>query len=208
MEKVNSRGNNIRFLFFPVPLIRGADLVASTTLEVIPGSPLTYYWKEHGLRIHIPAGALKPEAPPQTMSIRASLSGQFQLPDDMQLVSAVYWVAFPSKLFSPVTIEIQHCASLQHSNQLSSLTFITAKCNQKILPYNFTPLAGGVFSAGSSYGTIHLTHFSGVGVAGERKEYSLRTYYIPQRPVTWLTHIVVISNLEIYLKVCDLSGNC
>jgi len=191
-----------------VPPIRGADIVASTTLEVIPGRPLTYYWKEHGLRIHIPAGALQPNIPPQTMSIQASLSGYFQLPEGMELVSAVYWVAFRRRFSCPVTVEVQHCGSLEHSGQPSSLCFITAKCTQETLPYCFTPLPGGLFSADSSYGAIDLTHFSGVAVAGESKEYSLRTYYIRQGPMTWLTHIVVISNLELCLKVCDNSGTC
>lgn len=178
--------------------------MASTTLEVIPGTPLTYYWKEHGLKIHIPAAALNLNTPSQTMSIQASLHGNFQLPDDVKLLSAVYWVAFPLKFSCSVTVELQHCASLEHSHQLSSLTFITAKCTQKTLPYNFIPLPGGVFHTDGSYGTIHLTHFSGVAVGGKLKQlYSLRTYYIPQGAVTWLTHFVITRNLELCLKVCN-----
>ena len=189
-----------------MPPIQGADIVASTTLEVIPGRPLTYYWKQHGLRIHIPAGALQPDIPPQTMSIQASLSGHFQLPDDLELVSAVYWVAFPRRFSCPVTVEVQHCGSLEHSGQPSSLSFITAKCTQKTLPYCFTRLPGGVFSADSSYGTIDLDHFSGWAVGGKSKKYCLCTYYIPQGPMTWVTHFVIIRDHELYLKVCNNSG--
>ena len=176
--------------------------MASTTLEVIPGTPLTYYWREHGLRIHIPASALEPTTSSQIMSIQTSLSGHFELPDDMELLSAVYWLAFPRRFSCPVTVELQHCASLEHYHQLSSISFITTKCTQKTLPYNFIPLPGGVFSTDSSYGKIDLIHFSGVAVGGKSKEYSLRTYYIPNGPATWLTHFVVIRNLELCLKVC------
>lgn len=195
-------------LSLPVPHIRGADIVASTTLEVIPGRSLTYYWKEHGMKIFIPKDALRPNTPPQSMSIQASLSGHFQLPDDMELVSAVYWVAFPQRFCRPVTVELQHFASLEHSDQPSSLSFITAKCTQETLPYHFTHLPGGVFSANTSYGAIDLTHFSGVAVGGKGKKYSLRTYYIPQGPKTWVTHFVVVRNLELFLKVCNNSSTC
>ena len=66
-------------------------------LEVIPGKPLDYFWEDHGLRLHIPADALDASTPTLTMKIQASLSGQFKLPDDMELVSGVYWISFPSE---------------------------------------------------------------------------------------------------------------
>ena len=201
--------------------IRGADIIATTTLEVVPGTPLTYIWEGHGLKLHIPADALKLSTPTLTMGIQASLSGQYQLPDDTELVSGVYWVAFPQRFSQPVTMELQHCAYLKHPDQLSSLSFFTARCNQETLPYQFKPLFGGVFSTDSSYGAIKLSHFSGVGVGrkkgkgkgkgrgkkgeeAEEKRYSAHTYYIPQAATTWLMHFTIVCDLELCLKVCIL----
>ena len=59
---------------YSVP-IRGADIIAKTMLEVVPGTPLTYEWKGHGMKLYIPAEALEPGTPTLTMSIQASLSG-------------------------------------------------------------------------------------------------------------------------------------
>jgi len=79
--------------------IRGADIIGTVALQVPPGSPVTFAWHGHGLRLHIPAGALKPRASPLTMIIQASLSGHFQLPDDTELVSGIYCTAKNPWLF-------------------------------------------------------------------------------------------------------------
>ena len=100
----------------PSVSIQGADNVGEMTLKVVPGEPLNYHWKGHGLRLHIPADALDPSTPPLIMRIQASLSGQFKLPDDMDLVSGVYWIYFPAGVLKkPVTLELQHCAYLEQT---------------------------------------------------------------------------------------------
>ena len=158
------------------------------------------------MKLYIPADALEPGTPAQTMTIQASLSGQYQLPDDTELVSGVYWAAFPRRFSQPVTMELQHCAYLECPGQLSSLFFFTSKCNQKTLPYQCQPLTGGVFSSNTSYGAIELSHFSGVGVARrkrKRKHYTGQIFYIPQANIaTWLMHFTIICDLELCVKVC------
>ena len=193
-------------LLHSVP-IRGADIVAMATLEVVPGTPLTFEW--NGMKLHIPANTLEQGTSTQIMTIQASLSGQYQLPDDTELVSGIYWVAFPQRFSRPVTMELQHCAYLEHPDQFSSLFFLTAKCNQKTLPYQFQPLPGGVFSTNTSYGAIELSHFSGMGVAmrkRKRKHYTGHIFYIPQATITtWLMHFTIVCDLELCLKVCAYS---
>ena len=94
---------------------------------MIPGKPLDYFWEDHGLRLYIPADALDASTPTLTMKIQASLSGQFKLPDDMELVSGVYWISFPSEeLKQPITLELQHCAHLEQTEQ-TRLSFVTSK---------------------------------------------------------------------------------
>ena len=208
--------------------IRGADNVGEVTLEVIPGEPLDYFWEDHGLRLHIPADALNTNIPTLAMKIRASLSGQFKLPDDMDLVSGVYWISFPSKLLKqPITLELQHCAYLERSEQ-TYLTFITSKCNQETLPYQFEPLHGGVFSPKSGYGIVQIKHFSGIAVASKvnqshsreqeedsddktaeqsvAKKYVALTYYTQAKSTrtTWKMYFTIIPNLALRLKVCLL----
>ena len=86
------------------------------------------------------------------------------MPSNCELVSAVYWVSSPHKFRKPVTVEIQHCASLSNDKHCSQLTFVHTKCTQKELPYIFKKRVGGVFSRHSSYGSLSLSHFSGVGI--------------------------------------------
>ena len=208
--------------------IQGADNVGEVALEVIPGEPLDYYWEGHGLRLHIPADALDASTPPTTMKVQASLSGQFEFPDDMELVSGVYWISFPIKFWEQsVTLELQHCAHLEQTEQ-THLSFVTSKCNQETLPYKFQLLSEGVSSASSDYGTVKLDKFSGYGVTkkkkrtqhhsreqnrdadnesakqSDEKNYVALTYYIPTRftRTTWDMHFIIIQNLELYLKVC------
>ena len=164
------------------------------------------------MKLYIPADALKPGTPTQTMTIQASLSGQYQLPDDTELVSGVYWVAYPRRFSQPVIMELQHCAYLEHPDQLSSLFFLTAKCNQEKLPYHFQPLLGGVFSTNSCYGSIELSHFSGVGVGRKkrkRKHYTAQIFYIPQLAANaWRMDFTIIRDLELYIMVCILHEYC
>ena len=218
------------FLLYSVS-IRGADNVGEMTLKVIPGEPLDYYWEGHGLRLHIPADALDPSTPPLTMRIQASISGQFRLPDDMDLVSGVYWISFPAKLLKQsATLELQHCAHLEQTEQSQQtyLSFVTSKCNQP-LPYQFRPLPGGVFTTSSDYGTVQLDHFSGVAIARRKrrrnrrhskeqrenaddsiavqsvgKKYVALTYFTQARSTrtTWKMHFTIIRNLDLDLKVC------
>ena len=67
----------------------------------------------------------------------------------------------------PLTLEIQHCAPLKNS---SSLFMVKAQCTQKDLPYSFKTLHEGIFTATSSYGSIALNSFSGMGVVQERSD--------------------------------------
>ena len=110
------------YSFLLDPTIQGAEIIAQTRVEITPGKPLTYHWVGHGFEVHIPAGAISSESGPVTLSIQASLSGDYQLPDDRVLVSGVYWLALhpPVMLSKSATISIQHCASNAASQPIFS----------------------------------------------------------------------------------------
>ena len=118
-----------KILIFALPPepIRGADIIATTTFPVVPGRQLNYKWEGHGLELSIPEDALDPGTPSVTMSIQASLSGQYQLPDNTELVSGIYWITSSQKisLKTPATLKLQHCACVKHPKHLTpnSVTF-------------------------------------------------------------------------------------
>ena len=182
------------------PVIRGADIIAQTKIEIPPDQTLDYHWEGHGFKVHIPAGAISEERGPVTLCIQASLSGDYQLPDDGVLVSGVYWLSLHphvERFDRKVTLSLQHCAS----DDDPALTFITAKCTQKSLPYTFKPMAEGYFLE-SGYGTIQCDHFSAVAVsASSISEYAFCSYYMAKQLNVYDVHIAVTPNLMLRLKV-------
>ena len=184
------------------PIIHGASIVAQTRVEITPGEPLTYYWEEHGFEVHVPADAISSESGPVSLSIQASLSGDYQLSDDRVLVSGVYWLALhpPVKFNEKVTITIQHCGTNAESAPLS---FVKAKTTPLTPPYKFMALPGGSFSD-PRYGVMEVDHFCGFGVSGEKnapKHYAFSAYYLPKQRNVYEAHITVTPNLDLHLKV-------
>ena len=162
-----------------------------------------------------------------TLCIQASLSGDYQLPDDGVLVSGVYWLSLhpPVERFDKkVTITVQHRATDDDSAELS---FITAQCTQRLLPYSFktlscegehtqshtklsTPPSSKSLPEGSflkpGEGTIEVDHFSAFGIIfpqfmGLRKNYAFCTYYIKRQLNCYEAHITVTPDLDLQLKV-------
>ena len=155
--------------------------------------------------MHIHEGSLSEGIDECTIHIKASLAGEYEIPENSSLVSAVFWLRCePQCTFTkPITVEIQHCSTKQ---DLSRLKIIGAYCNQKQLPYKFKPL-GGRFNADASYGVIEVTSFSGVGVIeenpdSERMYYSqlfYRSFYSHQQ--THDIHIAFTWNTEPHINV-------
>ena len=187
--------------------ISGADIVARTDLELYPGGE--YPWKDHGLKLKIPKDALKSNSP-LVMSIQASLSGHYQFPDNMELVSGVYWFAFPGKFSQPIILELQHCTSLHLLDDSLSLSFMSAYNKPDTLRYEFHPLPERDFLPDSEYTTIKLSLVSGMGIGigrdgGWGRLYTAQTYYMTESATSWLAHIVIGWHLDLYLKVCTCS---
>ena len=184
----------------PHSVIRGADIIAQTKIEIPSDQPLDYHWEGHGFKVHIPAGAISEERGPVTLCIQASLSGDYQLPDDGVLVSGVYWLSLhpPVERFDrKVTVTIQHCAS----DDDSTLSFITAQSAQKTLPYTFNAIPGRFFF-GSRYGAVETEHFSSLAIMAHKKYfYAFCTYYISKFPKICEAHITVTPDLEVWLNV-------
>ena len=205
MNKQTLCGNTLLILIvhnIDVPILSGADIVAEMKLDITPGKPLTYDWEGHGFKIHIPADAISDDNGPVTLSIQASLSGKYQLPDDDHVfVSGVYWLALHPhvKFTKEVTVTIQHCGS--NDADSTPLSFVKAK-TQSTLPCIFKPLPGGSFSDSQKNGVIKIDHFCGIAVSGKQNSfYALCTYYLHKQLNVYETHITVTPDLELQLKV-------
>ena len=202
-----------------VGYLRGVEVIDHTSFTYT-GRAKSFEWVNHGFKIHFPENALPSEVDECRVHAKVSLSGQFQFPEDMELISGIYWIATPHEFTKYFTIEIQHCSS--GTKYPSRLTFITAKCNQEDLPYRFNALTGGIFAASSQYGSINLTHFSGVGIASRSprhsslvqrlahrhhqglssgKTYCARLYYSSSGIHSWEVHFTIMWDLELHLAV-------
>ena len=165
----------------------------------------SFEWKGYGLRLHVPEGSLPADMRECRINIRASLSGQFQFSEDSDLLSPVFWISAPGEFTKPVTLEIQHCALREDDATLSNLSFVSAKCSQKKLPYNFKRVDGGVFTTHSSYGSIQLSHFSGLGVTGGKRTprlYCAHLYHTKKQTYDWRYYFVITQDLDAKNMVC------
>ena len=179
--------------------IRGASIIAETNI-VITNDAQYFIWEGHGLKFDVQKNSLPKGVSSYTLNIKASVSGQYELPKGYKLASAIYWVRSPGKFVKPVTVEIQHCA---RADENAKLSFVEAKCNQKDLPYTFYFSSGGTFTPQSSYGVISLSEFSGHGVAQEEsghENYSAQVYY-KRRDDSWYYYFCLTKDLEICLTV-------
>ena len=176
--------------------LRGMSVIGETSI-LVTNQAQSFQWEGYGLKLHVPNGILG-DLEYCRLFIKVGLSGEFKLPENTCLVSAVYWIdSKPRCKFSKpgIRMEIQHCSKSDHS----TLSFVRAKCSQEVLPYEFSVLKGGEFSSPDSYGSIQLLHFSGIGVTqegGEDPGYCAAFYYIGSKPTLWRVHFVVSKDLE------------
>ena len=166
----------------------------------------TFEWRGYGLRLHVPEGSLPHGMEECGINIKASLSGKFQLPKGLVFLSPVFWITAPCKFTKPVTLELQHCALTEDEAVLSHLSFVSANCTQRDLPYRFRQLAGGVFTTQSSYGSIQLTHFSGIGIIGRilgtQRSYCAHLYHTKNKLYEWRFYFVITQDLDTNNTVC------
>ncbi len=194
------------FMYFIHTDLPGVEVLARTTV-IVTNSADTFYWDGYGFRLNIPQGSLPAGVDQCRLDIVASAAGQYQFPDNLQLVSGVFWVRpLPLCRFQQqLTIEIEHCARITSSTKLS---FIRAHCSQESLPYTFKQLEWrGSFSEHSSYGSLELNQFSGLAVTGDdvEREYIASLYYQQCDPRTLEIHFVITWDVEAHITVSPIT---
>ena len=179
-------------------------MFGETVLEVVGDKPQKLEWPGYGFYIEIPEGALPPGVT-ASVAVKVILSGQFQLPENSQLISAIYWVSSSEVFLKEVAVNIQHCAVINSKEQCSSFRFIIAKCSQEVLPYRFREREG-VFNPHTQYGAIKLKQFSLIGETASADTETLCTalmFYKQRRasPLVADFHFVVVKDLEPFEQV-------
>ena len=179
-------------------------MIGETNFLVQGRAAQTFEWKDYGLRIHVPEGALPPDLVSQCLvNIKVSLAGKFELPDNSELASAVYWISVPLKSCQPITLEMQHCVSIETASQCSDLSFASAK---KDPPHQFRCLEGGVFLPNSSYGSISVQHFCGIATIVKNQSLARRLcysklFYSNEDLNNWKVDFVVTPNISSCIAV-------
>ena len=187
--------------------LRGVDILQEVEV-LVTDSPQLFEWKGYRLRLNIPPGSLPHYVRCCTITIRASLSGQYHFPHNTHLVSPVFWLQCEPycKFRFPLSLEIQHCAPLENSFRLF---MVKAQCTQKDLPYLFKTIHGGTFTETSSYGSIALDSFSGMGVVQERSDerrYWSNVFYMGP-PNNSNIHFTVTWHTDAHITVSGIAGS-
>ena len=147
----------IACIYFVTDKLQGVCVAGHKLFLLQNDSPQLLNWEEYGLRIAIPQGAVQ-QSDTVEVAITALVGGEFILPEDTELVSAVYAIFVSKPLLKPVQLEIQHCVSIEKPAHSNYLSFATAPSEYP--PYHFQPVEGGIFSIGNQYGGIYLSGFS------------------------------------------------
>ena len=191
----------------------GAQLISTGKLTIERRDELqTLEWTNHGLKVHVPPGTLPDSEDTCDIDVATSFSGSFILPKDHTLISAIYYIQPTMKLTKPVTLEIEHCCSIETENDTKSIVPIFAQSSSRKPPYVFQPLNGGVFTPGSFWGSFNVSTFStfGIGTRKNRRRnskrcYSGRLYYRSNYSNGWFfLRLVVMPKLTKFQQVCLL----
>ncbi len=115
-----------------------------------------------GIKISVLENSLPEGIDTCVLHISFELSTDFETPANFKLLSSIYRVKCEPKVQfkKPLTLEIQHCASLSSDHHQQKFVFARATDQSK----KFEILEGGHFPIGERYGSIQLTRFSRLGV--------------------------------------------
>ena len=186
------------------------EVCGETVLEIKGNKHQIASWDDFGFHLSVPDGAV-PSDVTVSLTVKAIMSGQFQLPDDTQLVSSIYWVSASRVFDKEVSVHIEHCAIINSEEEASNYKFIVGKCSQKTLPYTFK-ICDALFSPESRLGTINIRQFSFLAAIfrGLRGKCLYMSYCFikndEKRPSCWECVFLVTQNLAARERVRNTIG--
>ena len=179
------------------------EVQGETVLEVVGDKPQKLLWPGYGFYLEVPDRALAPGVT-ASVGVKMILSGQFTLPENTQLISAIYWISSSEVFLQEVAVNIQHCAVITTEEECSKFRFVVARCSQKVIPYTFKERKG-LFKVHTQYATIKVKQFSMFAeIAPEGTElcYTGLVFYKPIPRALRVDFVfVIVCNLEPHLKV-------
>ena len=170
-------------------------------------SELLFSWDKCGLNLYIPENSLPENLQQCSIHIETSIRGDYQLPQDAHLVSAVYWIeCVPKCQFSqPLTLEIEHCAKPENVHKLC---FIRTSSVDEGAPFQ---TLDGNFMHCSSFGFVEVNSFSKYGIAqkgSEEREYCSNIHYYDDHTWEHQIHFTIHWNTKSHNKVGKLTIYC
>ena len=160
-------------------------------------------WKGYGLRLYIPPNSLPEDLKQCNIKITVALSGNFQLPEDSILVSAVYSFSHDlgdKELRRLVTLEMQHCTNTSALDDLCVVRSVDALSK-------FRFFSGANFNCSDGYGSINLHHFCCFGIVLKcfvPSNYCAKIYYTSISYLQFKLELYIIRDLDTLEKVCDV----
>ena len=193
---------------FNVVGLKGVDICGEKVFEVTAGSSEKYKWGSHGFQLTVPNGALTPGVT-AFVTVRSIVAGPFELPENSELISAVYWISSTHVFKKKVTVHLQHCAIISTAEECRHLKIIIGKCSQDP-PYNFA-VKDGVFSPHSQFASMSVTQFSTFGVVMKwlvmvaqpslQLQYASQVLYKQMSDTVWKIAVVTIQDAPSFVEV-------
>ena len=175
----------------------------------------TIEWNRFGIKLHVPPDAFS-ESNYNNITVGVSLSGNFKFPTNTSLVSAVYYIESSSKLYQPITVEVEHCWISSDKNYSKQLSFLAAEMHPTyLLPHTFQTVPGGIFSSTSQWGSIQVSSFSSwlyaimSLVSGDYNiNYSAQIYWKKTSKALFYVRLVVTRHLSSCKEVSSFNKSC
>ena len=135
------------------------------------------------------------------------------MPENCQLVSAIFWIKASQLFSSDVILHLQHCAVIESEAQCSQYKFVAGRCSQPDLPYKLVLREGGVFTPHTREASISVKQFSYYAVthhgdkADSRSFYTAKVFYRPYKGLyVWQVDFVVVRDIPPLPDVSDTSS--
>ncbi len=154
------------------PRFRGVHFLSGSPWKVSVNSEAKkIQWKEIGVFIDIPEGAVPPEEI-LNLTVCPCIKGPFVPPPGYQFASPVFIIGPEFNFEKKVLLQLSHFIQLQSSHNCEKMVFLSARSTSQStkdgkLGYHFKVLEGGSFEVGRSVGSISLSHFCAVVVGRE-----------------------------------------
>ena len=198
--------------------MHAGDLSVELSLQ-ITNFEQYFSWPEYGLSLHIPENSLPEDVQQCSIFIKPRIMGEYKLPEDSHLVSAVYSIkCVPKCQFSePVTLEIRHCAKPKNIHKLSFTRAIRSSSEQKTSFFHVVEAGessqtqNGIlyscFPHHTSYGFVELSKFCQFGVIQrdtDERDYCVNVYYHEDNIRRYGVYFTIMWNTNTHKKVSTI----